>query len=95
MKLLKRDVLDEFKRKHAEVCSQVDTWICEVEEAQWQSTHDIKRKYASASFLGGYQVVFNFKGNKFRLLVKVNYKSQIVFVEKYGTHAEYSRWNLD
>lgn len=94
MKLLGRDILEAFKFKHAEVRSQVDTWILEVEDAQWRNTHDIKQKYASASFLKDNQVVFNFKGNKFRLLVKVNYQNRIVLVKKFGTHAEYSRWNL-
>lgn len=95
MKLLNLGILEQFKLKHAEVRSQVDTWICEVEEARWKNTHDIKQRYASASFLKDNRVVFNFKGNKFRLLIKVNYKNQIVLVEKYGSHAEYSRWTFD
>lgn len=55
---------------------------------------EIKERYSNASFLGERIVVFNLKGNKYRLAVKVAYNTGIVQVMKIGTHAEYSRWTL-
>lgn len=92
MKILDREKLEEFKRKHTEARSQVDAWYAEAKEAEWQTTYDIKRKYSSASFLKDNHVVFNIKGNKYRLKVQINYKSKIVVIIKVGTHQEYMHW---
>lgn len=53
---------------------------------------DIKNKYPAASFLADNTVIFNIKGNRYRLVVKVSYKVGVVKVEKIGTHAEYTEW---
>jgi mRNA interferase HigB len=92
MKLIGRDKLAEFKRKHSDARSQVEAWTAEVEEAQWGSFHDVKRRYASASSLPDGKVVFNLKGNRYRLRAQVNYKLGIVKVDRVGTHEEYDRW---
>ena len=92
MKLIGKDVLYKFKSLYAEVRSQIDSWEAETEVAQWETPLDIKRRYATASFLKNNQVVFNIKGNKYRLLVKVNYENKIVLIIKAGTHKEYMRW---
>ncbi|KKP36975.1 MAG: hypothetical protein UR23_C0009G0005 [Candidatus Roizmanbacteria bacterium GW2011_GWA2_32_13] len=92
MKLIGKDVLYKFKSLYAEVRSQIDSWEAEAEAAQWKTPLDIKRRYATASFLKNNQVVFNIKGNKYRLLVKVNYENKIVLIIKAGTHKEYMRW---
>jgi mRNA interferase HigB len=94
MKVIGRNVLDDFGRKHADVSSQINSWLCEVEDAQWQSPADLKRRYPHASILPENRVVFNLKGNRYRLEVKVSYSAKIVFVKQMGTHAEYSKWNL-
>ena len=92
MKLLGKTHLDDFARLHADVRSQIDAWIAEVEEAAWQGPMDIKARFSSASFLADNRVVFNLKGNRYRLDMKVNYKNQIVLVKRIGTHAEYDKW---
>jgi len=94
MKIVGLPILQDFQNQHAEVKAPIDAWRTEVERAQWNTPQDIKERYASASILSGNQVVFNLKGNKYRLLVKLSYKSKIVFVKKVGTHAEYSKWKL-
>ena len=94
MKMIGLPELQAFKERHADVRSQVDAWRSEVEAAQWNSPHDVTERYPSASILSDNQVVFNLKGNKYRLLVKISYKNKIVFVKKAGTHAEYSKWTL-
>jgi mRNA interferase HigB len=94
MKIIGLRELQAFKDRHADVRSQVDAWRNEVETAQWNTPLDVTERYASASILSDNQVVFNLKGNKYRLLVKISYKNKIVFVKKAGTHAEYSKWTL-
>lgn len=88
------EVLDTFRRRHADVDQQVKAWVAEVRQARWRKPADIKERFPSASFLEGDRVVFNLKGNRYRLLVRVGYQSQIVRVQKIGTHAEYDKWNL-
>lgn len=95
LKVVGLKALKEFADHHAEVRSQIEEWYWEVEEANWKGPQDIKSRYPSASFLPGNQVVFNLKGKKFRLLVKVGYAQQVAYVVKLGTHAEYSKWDLE
>jgi mRNA interferase HigB len=92
MKVIARNVLDDFGRKHADIASQ--SWLCEVEDAQWQSPADLKRRYPHASILSENRVIFNLKGNRYRLEAKVSYEAKIILVKRMGTHAEYSKWNL-
>jgi mRNA interferase HigB len=94
MKVIARNVLDDFGRKHADIASQINSWLCEVEDAQWQSPADLKRRYPHASILSENRVIFNLKGNRYRLEAKVGYVAKIILVKRMGTHAEYSKWNL-
>ena len=87
--------LDDFKKKHADTSSQLDAWLAEASEAAWARPLDIKERYSSVSFLSDNRVVFNIKGNKYRLVVKISYKNQVVMVDKIGTHEEYSKWHLE
>lgn len=89
-----RKRLTDFAARHAEVRSQFDAWYWEVEEAEWKEPNDIKLRYPNASFLSGNRVVFNVKGNKYRILVKVSYQLREVLVLRVGTHGEYSKWKL-
>lgn len=94
MKLLGKALLEDFARSHADARSQIDAWIAEVEEATWRGPMDIKARFSSASFLADNRVVFNLKGNRYRLDTKVNYKNQIVLVKRIGTHTEYDKWTF-
>lgn len=60
-------------------------------QARWFGPIDIKRRYPSASFLAENVVIFNVRGNRYRLVVKVNYPAQLVLVKRFGTHAEYDK----
>src|SRR5438128_1239851 len=66
MKVVGRRELERFARKHADVRGQIDAWLAEAEEAEWESTTDIKKRYAHASFLANNRVIFNLKGNSYR-----------------------------
>jgi|SRR5579863_266029 len=89
-----RKVLAEFAQQHADVRSQLQAWLAEAEESEWESPSDVKRRYPTASVLADNRVVFNLKGNKYRLLVRIGYQAQVLVVERLGTHAEYSKWEL-
>lgn len=92
MKILGRNILAEFKAAHKDASSQIDAWEAEIIAMNWEKPSDIKARYASASFLANNQVVFNIRGNKYRVLVQVAYKTKIVLVMKAGTHQEYMKW---
>lgn len=66
-------------------------WHTEASKANWRTPQNIKDQYASASFIGRNRVVFNIKGNDFRLIVAVAYQVGVVYVKFVGTHAEYDR----
>jgi mRNA interferase HigB len=89
MRLLGRDKLVAFVTAHADARSWIETWVAETERVQWANPQDIKRRYASASFLPGNVVIFNVKGNHYRLETLVAYNTGTVIVRWIGTHAEY------
>lgn len=66
-----------------------EAWHREARRASWQLPQEIKRQYASASVLKGGRVVFNLCGNRYRLVVRINFAQQIVFIRFIGTHADY------
>lgn len=91
MRVLNRQLLSAFGRKHAAAKTALDSWYQEARGACWQTPHDIKRRYPSADFLAGNRVIFNIKGNHYRLVVKATYQAGILKIEWVGTHAEYSK----
>ena len=94
MKVIGLKILDEFCARHAGVRTPVNAWRSESEKAKWDTPQDIKDRYPSASILSDNRVVFNLKGNDYRLLVKVDYKRSIVLIKEIGTHADYDNWKL-
>lgn len=94
MKLIGKKLLHDFKEKHADARSQIDSWEAEVEEVQWNTPLDLKKRYLKASLVRNQHVIFHICGNKYRLLVQVNYKNGMVLIKKIGTHKEYDNWNL-
>lgn len=71
--------------------SALDSWFHEVQGADWHGPADVVRAYANASIVGSDRVVFNIKGNSYRLVVAVDYQRQIVFIKWLGTHAAYDK----
>lgn len=91
MRVIAKRTLREFWQKHNDCEQQLKAWYEEAVEAEWESPSDIKRKYPSASILGGNRVVFNIKGNNYRLIVKFDYKYGWAWIRFIGTHAEYDK----
>lgn len=94
MRLLGKKALHEFKEENVNARSQIESWEADIENAQWDTPHDLKEMYPKASILGNEYVVFDICGNRYRLLVKINYKSRIVLVKKIGTHKQYDKWRI-
>jgi mRNA interferase HigB len=94
MILISKELLDTFKRDHPDAASSVDAWTAEVERAMWQTPHDLLQSFPSADIPGDKQAIFNIRGNRYRLWVKVAYNNGIVFVKAIGTHEEYDRWEI-
>ncbi|WP_235015370.1 type II toxin-antitoxin system HigB family toxin [Oceanicoccus sp. KOV_DT_Chl] len=93
MKLVGKKKIDEFSTRHPPSKGPLRAWVEEVESASWETSHDIKQRYASASFLAQNTVIFNIGGNKFRLEVKVQYQASVVMVIDINTHAIYDKKN--
>ena len=91
MRVFSRKTLVEFWTKHVDAEQSLKSWFSEAEKARWKTPTDIKRLYPSASFLADNRVVFNIKGNTYRLIVKINYDYGQVFVRFVGTHAQYDK----
>lgn len=81
----------EFAQRHPLSRKPLSMWVASTENATWTTTSDIKREFASADFLSDNRVIFNIGGNKFRLIVEMQYIDGAVIVLGVYTHAEYSR----
>lgn len=80
---------------HADSEQQLKSWFLESSNASWKTPNDVKLEYPNASILSSNRVVFNIKGNKYRLIVKINYNHQLVWIRFVGTHAEYNKINAN
>jgi mRNA interferase HigB len=93
VRVIAKKTLREFWIKHSDCEEQLKSWHKEAIEANWNSPQDIKTDYPSASFLQDNRVVFNIKGNKYRLIVKINHDFAMIWIRFVGTHAEYDKIN--
>lgn len=93
VRVIAKRTLREFWFKHSDCEEQLKSWHKEAIESNWNSPQDIKNDYPSASFLQDNRVVFNIKGNKYRLIVKINYDFALIWIRFIGTHAEYDKIN--
>jgi mRNA interferase HigB len=89
VRVFNRSTVRAFADEHADARQALFAWFAEVERASWGGTDAIKAAYPSASFLAGNRVVFNVKGNKYRVVVAVKYEFFAVYIRFIGTHAEY------
>jgi mRNA interferase HigB len=94
VKIAGRAVLQACCDRHPDLRGWAEAWLAEVKRASWHTPHDLKAQYGSASLLSGTRVVFNARGNRYRVLVQVNYQAQLVLIKNAGTHEEYDAWDL-
>jgi len=93
MQLIGKEILNTFKNEHPDARSQIDSWVAEVENATWETPHEVGRRF-KADFPGNQQIIFDICWNKYRLWVKVAYNTNIVIVKAIGTHKEYQKWKF-
>ena len=91
MRIIAVSTLREFWKSHADAEQPLKAWYKEATDVQWNEPNDIKQRYPSADILPGNRIVFNIKGNTYRLIVKIHYNTGIVFIRFVGTHAEYDK----
>ncbi len=91
MRVLSKRKLREFWKRHPDAEQPLAEWYKTVEKADWEAPYQVARTYRSVSIIPGNRLVFNIKGNRYRVVVKVVYEFRRVYVRFVGTHAEYNR----
>lgn len=91
MRVIAKKILRDFCVKHSDCEQQLKSWYNEAEAATWKNPNEIKRDYPSASILEDNRIVFNIKGNNYRLIVKINYHYQMIWIRFIGTHPQYDK----
>jgi mRNA interferase HigB len=89
MRILSRATVREFWKTHADAAGPLKAWFAEVNNATWKTMVDIKRQHATASVVDNERVVFNIGVNKYRLVVKIWFPGQVVWIKFIGTHRRY------
>ena len=89
MRVIAKRTLREFWETYRDARGPLEAWYEEASKAVWRTPHDVKASYRSASVVGDDRIVFNIAGNKYRLVVAVDWRRQLAFVKFVGTHKEY------
>ncbi len=95
MRVIAKRTLREFWERHVNAEEPLLAWYREVLEGDWSTPAKVKDKYHSAGIVGGDRVVFNIRGNDYRLVVRINYPARLVYVRFVGTHAEYDAIDVE
>ena len=90
-RIIAKSTLREYWEKNPDCEQHLRTWYETAKKSNWQTPNDVKRTYRNASFVGNNRVVFNIKGNEYRLIVKFNYERSWAFIRFIGTHKEYDK----
>ena len=91
MRVIAKRILREYWEKQPDSEGQLKTWYKEASKANWTSPNDLKLEYPKASILKGGRVIFNICGNKYRLVVQINYLRSWVFIRFIGNHIDYDK----
>jgi mRNA interferase HigB len=91
VRIIAKKILRDFWEKHPDCEEQLKSWFQETSNINWSKPNDIKKDYPSASILTDSRIVFNIKGNNYRLIIKINYDYQMIWIRFIGTHAEYDK----
>jgi mRNA interferase HigB len=95
LRIISRKALREFGERHADAKAPLDVWYRIVKGRDYQSPHELRQDFPTASFLGARRTVFNIGGNKYRLLVDMRYDLGRVYIRDVLTHAEYDRKSME
>ena len=95
MRIIARKTLRIFWEKHADAEMSLRAWFHEAKVAKWKNFQQIKKLYPAADVRLNNRVIFDIKGNRYRLIAKIHYNTGIVYLRFVGTHEQYSRINPD
>jgi len=97
MRIISKKTLKDFyeQSKYRDSKSALESWHKEVLKLDWNSPNEIKEMYRNASVIGDTKIIFNIAGNKYGLIVTVNYYAKIVFIKFIGTHKQYDKINIE
>ncbi len=97
MRVIAKSTLKRFweQPRYADAQGPLESWFDEAMQARWTSPRDIKAQYCNASIRGNHRVVFNIGGNKYRLVVEMQYRAGIAWVKFIGTHARYDQIDVE
>jgi len=97
MRIISRKTLRLFweKPQNTDAEQSLKSWFREASNADWATPAEIKASFRTASIVGNNRVVFNICGNKYRLVVKVNYAYRVIYIRFIGNHAQYDRINVE
>ena len=93
MRIIALGTLRDFWNKHPDALKPLSAWYAVASRVRWDSPADVKAAYRNASFVLGNRVVFNIKGNDYRLVVAMHYNRQIAYIRFVGTHRQYDQIN--
>ncbi|MEM6845234.1 MAG: type II toxin-antitoxin system HigB family toxin [Bacteroidota bacterium] len=91
MRVIAKRTLREFWEQHTDAQPALEEWHLIAEKADWQNPNDITNGVPNARYLGNDRFLFKIKGNHYRLIVKVNFAHQIVYIRFVETHAQYDK----
>lgn len=94
-RIFAKSTLREFLGKYPETEQYLKTWYDTAMNSDWKTPADVRQTYANASILRDSRVVFNIKGNSFRLVAKINFEKQWIFIRFIGTYSEYDKIDAD
>ncbi len=91
MRIIARSTLRDFWESNAAAETPLKTWFSEARKAEWKNFNQLKAQFGNASVVGNDRVVFNIKGNNYRLVVALDYEKQILWIRFIGTHKAYDK----
>jgi len=93
MRIIAFRTLREFfgKPEYSDAEPSLQSWYYDAKSADWANSNDLKKQYKNASIVGDGRVVFNIKGNTYRLVVAIDYEFQVIFIRFIGTHKQYDK----
>ena len=93
MRVYTKRILREFWERHPDAESALTDWYRATLRASWHTAAEVRAGSGNARILSHNRAIFNIKGNNYRLVVRIDYQYQVVYIRFVGTHAEYNRIN--
>lgn len=95
MRILNTPFIERACKRHVDARGPLENLCLAVERADWNDPQELKERYPSVSIVRGDLVVFNIKGNRYRLVARINFRKRLVYVRFFGTHKADDRINVE